>query len=284
MKKAAATGLKATQRPVVLTHDIEGAFNQVHPATLQQVMSQCQMPIYLIKWVAAFNTDRKISFGFDQQTEAPQPYRCGLPQGSPVSPILFLIFSNAMLEKSHYPSDARDTSYVDDVCMVQTSLTIARANTLLEDRTEQHLLRGRHLGLTFSPAMSELLYCLPASSKNKNVSFSSHPPLRIMNTTILPKRHIKYLGVYINKSLTFLHHATMAATHGSQVLGSFKFLRHRSRGLPAPVADHLALTAIFPAMFWDSPVWWNGSPSTINALKTTYNSVARWITGLPLHT
>jgi len=103
------------------------------------------MLIYLIKWLEAFNTDRKISFGFDQQMEAPQPYHCGLPHSSPVSPILFLIFSNAMLEKSHCPSDATDTSYVDDVCMVQISQTIASANTLLEERTEQHFLRGCHL-------------------------------------------------------------------------------------------------------------------------------------------
>jgi len=105
-----------------------------------------------------------------------------------------------------------------------------------------------------------------------------------MNTTILPQRHIKYLGVHIDESLTFAHHAAMVAARSSQVLGSFNFLRHRSRGVPAQVAHHLALTAIFPAMFWASPAWWTGSPSTTNILKTTYNAVARWITGLPLNT
>jgi len=232
-------------------------------------MSQHRMPTYLIRWITAFNTDRQLSFGFDQQTEEPQPYRCRLPQGSLVSPILFLIFSNAMLEKSHYPVDAVDTSYIDDVGMVQTSQTIARANTLLEDGTEQYLLRGLHLGLTFSVAKTELLYCLPITSKNKNMSLSSHPPLRIMYTTILPQCHIKYLGVHIDESLTFLHHTAMAAACGSLVLGSFKFLRHRSRDGRAQVAHHLALTAIFPTMFWFSPAWWMGSPSTTNTFKTT---------------
>ena len=120
-------------RPAVLTHDIEGAFNQVHPSTHREVMEQRRMPLYLTKWVAAFNTNRKIAFGFDQQSEEPQPYRCGLPQGSPISPILFLVYSNAMLEKDDYLSDAVDTSYVDDVCMVQMSQTILKANTLLEE-------------------------------------------------------------------------------------------------------------------------------------------------------
>jgi ribonuclease HI len=283
-KISSTSALKAAQRPAVLTHDIEGAFNQVHPTTLQEVMHQRRMPLYLTRWVEAFNTNRQIAFGFDQQTEKPQPFRCGLPQGSPISPILFLIFSNAMLEKQHEPADAIDTSYVDDVCMVQTSRTVARANTLLEDRTEYHLTRGRHLGLTFSPSKTDLLYCLPSTSKDKSTRLSSLPPLRVMNTTITAKRHIKYLGLHIDESLTFQHHATLAAAHGKRALGSFSFLRHRSRGVPAQVAHHLALTAILPTMFWASPAWWVGTPATTSALETTYNAVARWITGLPLNT
>jgi len=65
---------KNPPRPAVLTHDIEGAFNQVHPVTLLEVMQQRRMPSYLTNWVAAFNTDRKIAFGFDRQSEEPQPY------------------------------------------------------------------------------------------------------------------------------------------------------------------------------------------------------------------
>jgi len=168
--------------------------------------------------------------------------------------------------------------------MVQMSHSIAEANTLLEDRTEQHLHRGLHLGLTLAPSKSELLYCLPLNSKYKNISLSSHPPLRVMNTTIIPKRQFKYLGVYIDESLSFLHHASTAASQGNRVLGSFNFLRHRSRGIPAHVAHHLALAAMLPAIIWASPAWWTGTPMLTSALKLTYNAIARWITGLPYNT
>jgi len=50
-----------------------------------------------------------------------------------------------MLEKQHYPADAIDTSYVDDVCMVQLSQTVSEANIHLEERTEQHLKNGAPL-------------------------------------------------------------------------------------------------------------------------------------------
>jgi len=171
-------------RPAVLMHDIEGAFNQVHPTTLYEIMCQCQIPSYLVEWVVAFNTDRQITIGFDQQSEKPQPYQCGLPQGSPISPILSLIYSNAMLEKQHYPADAIDTSYVDDVCIIQLSHTVSEANVGLEERTERHLENGTPLGLRFATSKTKLLYCLPLTSKDKNRSLTSHPLLRVLGPTI----------------------------------------------------------------------------------------------------
>ena len=99
----------------------------MRPATLEEIMHQRGMPLYLTKWVAAFNTACKMAFGFDQQSELPQPYQCGLSQGSPVSPILFLIYSNSILEKDEEFRDTIDTSYVDDVCMVQQSRSVPEA-------------------------------------------------------------------------------------------------------------------------------------------------------------
>ena len=120
-------------RPAVLTHDIEGAFNKVNPSTLLEVMDQRRMPVYLTKWVAAFNNARKMAFGFDQQFEEPQSYQCGLPQRSPMLPILFLIYSNTMLENQQHQTDSIDTSYVDDICMVQLLQTVSEANVNLKE-------------------------------------------------------------------------------------------------------------------------------------------------------
>ena len=89
-----------------------------------------------------------------------------------------------MLEKQHYPADAIITSYVDDICMVQLSHTVSEANVHLVEQTKQHLENGTLLRLHYATSKTELLYCLPLTSKDKNKSLTSHPPLRVLGTTI----------------------------------------------------------------------------------------------------
>jgi hypothetical protein len=43
--------------PSLLTHDIEGAFNNTNPTLLYQVMQQRGIPPYLCDWTHAFTTN-----------------------------------------------------------------------------------------------------------------------------------------------------------------------------------------------------------------------------------
>jgi hypothetical protein len=82
-------------RPGMLTHDIERAFNNTHPSLLDDVLRMHTMPTYLRNWVRGFTTDRRLGFILNACHEEPHPFKCGLPQGSPVSPVLFLIYATS---------------------------------------------------------------------------------------------------------------------------------------------------------------------------------------------
>jgi hypothetical protein len=151
-------------RPGLLAHDIAGAFNNTHPALLDQVLEQRRMPTYLHNWTRAFNEDRRMSFTLDSRIEEPQPFRCGLPQGSPVSPVLFLIYANAALENTSKAGDVTDTSYVDDVSIVTAAPKPNTVISILQSRTAEQLSRAESLRLSFAPGKSELLMFLPPFS------------------------------------------------------------------------------------------------------------------------
>lgn len=95
---------------------------------------------------------------------------------------------------------------------------------------------------------------------------------------------MKYLGIYIDQTLSFRHHATRAAAKAIQSLSALSYFSHNSWGIPASIAHHLTMTAILPNMLWASPVWWTTTETTIETLNFPYHRIARWITGLPPNT
>ena len=45
-----------------------------------------------VRWVESFLSERRASLSFDKDSEKMSPIETGIPQRSPVSPILFLIY------------------------------------------------------------------------------------------------------------------------------------------------------------------------------------------------
>jgi hypothetical protein len=177
------------------------------------------MSTYLRNWTRTFNEDRRLSFALDSRIEEPQPFRCGLPQGSPVSLIPFLIYANAALENKNKAGDVTDTSYVDDVSIVAAA---ARPNTvisILQARTDEQMRRAESLRLSFASGKSELLMFLPPASNHRTDLGRSRTPqsqlqtvdLTVGDNIIQPSKQLKYLGVTMDDTLGFRIHAAAAA-------------------------------------------------------------------------
>jgi hypothetical protein len=179
--------------------------------------------------VTAFTSDRTLSFCFDGLRETPKPFKAGLPQGFPASPILFLIYANTIMNPTipmngHLESEC---TYIGNISMVQAATKTDNAIFRLKTRSEIQIDHAKILHIRYSPVKSELMFCFPTGSAFKSIEPDDHPALVINNQRISPKCSLKYLGIYLDESLTFKHALTAAAT-GLKHLGSVKFLRMKT--------------------------------------------------------
>jgi hypothetical protein len=76
----------------VLALDVKNAYPTVRAAPFAEICILLGLPTELIKWFISFMSDRTIRFAFNGEINAIIGVNNSIPQGSPVSPIMFLIF------------------------------------------------------------------------------------------------------------------------------------------------------------------------------------------------
>jgi hypothetical protein len=102
----------------VLTLDVKGAFDAVLPSRLVRRLREQGWPDHLIRWVTSFATDRRVCIRLDGDIGPETQIDCGLPQGSPVSPILFMLYISPLFSLD---DPSKNFGYADDIAKLEIS-------------------------------------------------------------------------------------------------------------------------------------------------------------------
>ena len=86
---------KTLQRPRLevstLFLDIKAAFDNVNASTLRARLLVSRVPSYMVDCVSSFLSERTCTLVFQGSPNLSSPVSVGTPQGSPISPLLFLL-------------------------------------------------------------------------------------------------------------------------------------------------------------------------------------------------
>jgi hypothetical protein len=82
----------------LLSLDISGAFDTVDPMRLQDTLRARGVPLWMVRWVGSFIESRQTTLLLQGRESMSRKVPGGVPQGSPLSPILFLFYNAGLLE------------------------------------------------------------------------------------------------------------------------------------------------------------------------------------------
>lgn len=134
-----------------VTMDIEAAFDSILPGRLCARLQEQGWPREIIVWATSFLSNRTAQIRAGDFRSQPQPVPFGLPQGSPVSPILFLLFTAPL-----YTGHNDRMGYVDDVCTLSAGKTVADTISKAEASATQITNWCSENGLQLSISKSEV--------------------------------------------------------------------------------------------------------------------------------
>lgn len=139
----------------VATLDIKGAFDAVLPGRLVHRLREQGWPTHLCNWIRSFATERNVAVRIDGETGPIGSIHCGLPQGSPISPILFMLYISPLFRLKGLN---KTFGYADDVALLQTSPTLEENSIKIQIAINNVLAWGNEEGITFDPSKSELMH------------------------------------------------------------------------------------------------------------------------------
>ncbi|KAH7460569.1 hypothetical protein FOMA001_g19559 [Fusarium oxysporum f. sp. matthiolae] len=229
----------------LVSFDVKGAYNGVFKDRLLQRLEARGIPKGLIRWIDAFCSYRAATITVNGYTSALRELpQAGLPQGSPLSPILFLFF-NADLVQSRIDSNGGSIAFVDDYSAWVTGPTAEDNREGIQAIIDRALDWERRSGATFECDKTTIVHF------TRVIDRTSRIPFTIKGDVIKPKRKAKILGVIMDAGLRFKKHMAEAATRG---LTAAMCLR-RLRMLSPRTARQLFTATVAPAMDYASVVW-----------------------------
>ena len=194
-------GFKQKKVTAALFLDAEAAFDKCwHNGIRYKLKKNLQLPHRFIRVISSFLTDRVLSVFFRGCWSKQVLLKAGTPQGSPLSPLIYLIFVN------DFPQEIVDmglslSQYADDTAMWYSAYTQQYACSKLQKGL--NYLEGwcRRWRVKLNGEKSQLLLISRLNEKSSETQC-----LQLFNDLVKPAQHARFLGVEFDKRLRFDNH------------------------------------------------------------------------------
>ncbi|KAI0995375.1 hypothetical protein K3495_g12807 [Podosphaera aphanis] len=137
----------------MVTVNVKSALDVVLRNRLLNRLRSQGWPVNITRWVNSFLLDRTAKNRLDQTTSEKFPIICGLPQGSPTSLILFLLYVEPVLRISR-----SCCGYADDITTLEIARNLEERGRKLQTSLDQTLQWGLENGVQFESAKTVVQY------------------------------------------------------------------------------------------------------------------------------
>ncbi|GFX69256.1 probable RNA-directed DNA polymerase from transposon BS [Trichonephila clavipes] len=194
----------------------------------------------------------------------------GVPQGSVLSPLLFLIFMNTI--HHHIHPDTKTACYADDIAVWHSHNDITESERALNTTLNGIAAWAENLKLTINADKTN--YCIFSTYRRHRSSFNAN--IKIQCSQIKKVDLPTYLGVTLNR---FSKHIEQTANKAFGKLSILRKLNGTSWGSRPQILKSPFCTVIRPVLEYATPIWTPASISVKRKLDSVQHRAAKIIIG-----
>ena len=247
--------------------DFKKAFDTVSHSILLYKLEHYGIRGVANKLLKLYSSDRSQFVSHHNLSSDTVINRFGVPQGSNLGPLLFLIYINDI----PHALNSNPRLFADDTCLNINAVTPAMLSEKMNlELTTVHKWTTANK-ITVNPQKSHCLIIPP--KKNHRISNIS---IHFNDSVIKINDTVKYLGITIDNKLNFEEHINALATKISRSLGVLCKLCHI---LPKSALRNLYHSMIHPHLLYGITVWGNAFDKHLKRLATLQNKAVKLISG-----
>ena len=253
--------IQAGQQTDVIVMDFSKAFDKVSHARLLYKLQWYGIRGRASNWVQNFLTGRKQQVVMEGKNSKESWVTSGVPQGSVLGPILFLIYINDLPDgvKSQVRLFADDTILYRNILKTQDERILQEDLRRLENWEQQWLME-------FHPGKCQVIRVTRSRMPIKTKYLLHNHQLEIVPST-------KYLGVTISQDLSWNKHINNVTSKANKTLGLIK----RNLKISFPKIKELAYNSLVrPITEYSAAVWDPYTQANIRSLEMVQRRAARW--------
>ena len=227
--------------------DIKKAYDTVNRDKLIKMLKEIGLQGKIFSWLKQFLQPRKSRVIYENTQSQEIEFKNGVPQGSPLSPLLFNIY----IKELGNIKNLNISQFADDIVIWETGNEINLIERELNIKLKKigEVLNSLELKLSVNKCM------VTTFTRRKNIR---EPKIMINNIKLKNKKSVKYLGIIFDTKLSWNDNTRNILNKAHKRLGILKYFSRNTNNIHQSSMLNLYKLFIRPVLEYGSEIWGGG--------------------------